>query len=119
MREEIQRLASCEANTICDGPDAPWSKGERWLRRRLCATKRVWRRRAPGAFWHDRLGIMVVLVSGDLASPLNESALHARGALILRVSEFEEIDAEDALRAIKFAEPWNRRRRELGLPRVG
>lgn len=97
-----------------------WSRSEKWMAKKLAATGRRWVRQAPSRFWQFRLGMIVeVNESGGAdarTAARDRTAFYERGVIVVRVKEFDESEAAEALRAIGFLEPWNDRRRFLGLP---
>lgn len=98
-----------------------WTRGESWIRGRLLATGLPWTRQ-PMRFWQRTLGIAVQLESADRDrhddAASDRAELFHRGVMVIRVEEFNDEQAEEAIRAIRFAESWNSRRRAVGLPLV-
>jgi hypothetical protein len=96
-----------------------WSDVELWMAKLLQTTRLQWRRRAPRQFWQHELGILILLEGPQhpriASAELERAAFCERGVVLIQVTEFNKQDAANALRVIGFAEPWNARRRALGL----
>lgn len=112
-KRQLQNQVSCRQ-----------SNAEAWMWAKLKTTGLKWRRQAQSGFrlfdfWNHRLGLAI-----EVDGPEHDSAQDAvhdatvyqqRGIVVLRVRNFHEGDARDALQAIIFADSWNERRRLLKL----
>jgi hypothetical protein len=92
------------------------------MARKLATTRRRWRRRAPFQFWQHELGVLVELDRPDHDKSIDavheRAAFYERGVMVIHVEEFSDKSAAEALRAIRYTEPWNSRRRALGLTTI-
>ena len=98
-----------------------WSRGEAWIFKKLAATGMRWTRRVPGWFCQYQLGVRIQLAvpgTETAADAACESALSDQAVMVIRVQEFDEEQASEALRAIALLEPRNSRRRALGLKAI-
>lgn len=94
-----------------------WSRAEIWVRRNLKRTRLEWKRVRPNRFFSASQGIAIVVI--DSSGMLSLSSYdRERGVIEIPVKALDAQSMADAVRAIRFAEPWNRRRRAAGLPRI-
>jgi len=94
---------------------------------KLKATGLKWTRQAQSGvrlfdFWNHRLGIAVEVDGLEhdacVDSARDYAVMKNRSVLVLRVRNFNEGDAAEAIRAIELSESWNARRRAAGLPPI-
>jgi hypothetical protein len=96
----------------------PWSPAEWWLLGRLRASRKKWTRSDRSRFLQFECGMAVDLVPlYGVRAEFNEREVFFRSGLIMMaVREFDDGDIAEVLHALRFVEPWDRRRRALGLP---
>jgi ParB/RepB/Spo0J family partition protein len=106
-----------EPDTVDDGP--AWSDAEQWLIKGLRRTKVRWQRRDIGQFWQGHLGVWIVLDSPEVVvDSALDRAPQEHAAVVIRVVAFDDSSLSEALRALRFLEPWNKRRAASGLGAV-
>lgn len=103
------------------------SSAETWMAAKLKTTGMKWTRQAQSGvrvfdFWNHVLGIAVE-VDGPEHDEAREKArdymaYQARGIVVLRVKNFDEVGADLVLRAIAVSDTWNVRRATLGLKAI-
>mgnify|MGYP000937170663 CR=1 FL=1 len=100
------------------------SAAEEWMKVRLRGTGMKWKRQSRWGirlfdFWNSEKGIAVE-VDGPEHDPIRDKAKDrvdflVSGILVLRVKNFDELDAQIAISRIMTSQSWNSRRSGMGL----
>lgn len=103
---------------------AKTNKAENWMKEQLEKTSYKWTRQSIWGirlfdFWCHKLGVAIEVDGAEHNKKRDWGKdmidFQVSGIIVLRVKNFNQVDADQALEKIKHMETWNERRIKLGL----